>query len=56
MTEHMLYIHAGIVLAIGFVIGYLYGQVRMLRRHEYLMVDLAMRQLKKDSIKDITRL
>jgi uncharacterized membrane protein YciS (DUF1049 family) len=49
MTEYMLYIHAGTVLAIGFVIGFLYGQVRMLRRHEYLMLDIAMRQIKKET-------
>ena len=41
------YIALGAVLfLIGVIIGYLWGQNRMLRRHEFMMLEVAMSQLK----------
>ena len=56
MTTETLLTYGAITFAVGIVIGYLWGQVRLLRRHEYMMLDMTMERLKKDFRKDITRL
>tara|TARA_R100000664_G_C2708608_1_gene106209 strand:+ start:147 stop:317 length:171 start_codon:yes stop_codon:yes gene_type:complete len=56
MTTETFLTFGSIAFGVGIIIGYLWGQVRLLRRHEYMMLDVAMQQLKKDYRKDITRL
>ena len=46
MDYNTLYMIGAALFTTGVIIGYLWGQNRMLRRHEYMMLEVAMSQLK----------
>ena len=44
-TEHLAYIAGGVFL-VGTLIGYLWGQARIMRRHETVVLNMALKRLK----------
>ena len=47
VTDYMLWMHGGIAITIGFIIGYLVGQVRILRSDERQLLKTLMRYANK---------
>jgi hypothetical protein len=45
-SEHLAYIGGGVFI-MGILIGYLWGQARIMRRHETVVLNMALKRLKE---------